>query len=128
MLDRVLRPGRNHPSATAARRSAFTLAELLIVIAIIAVLISILLPTLGAARRSANSAKCLAQLRDIGLAFAQYAQDNKRAFPVVEWAPPPGFLVPPDAPPRRPWQDFLVKYLHKRDPNADLAPFKNASP
>src|SRR3954462_7010445 len=89
-------------------RRAFTLAELLIVIAIIGVLISILLPTLGAARRSANSAKCLAQLRDLGLAFQQYAQDNKRAFPVVEYSPQPQYIIA-GTPARRSWQDFLVK-------------------
>jgi prepilin-type N-terminal cleavage/methylation domain-containing protein/prepilin-type processing-associated H-X9-DG protein len=130
MLHRVLRPRRNHPSATppASRgRRAFTLAELLIVIAIIGVLISILLPTLSSARRSANAAKCLAQLRDLGLAFQQYAQDNKRAFPVVEYSPPASYVVP-GTPARRSWQDFLVKYLHKRDPDGNLIQFRNASP
>src|SRR5688500_17277015 len=97
MPHRVLRLRRNHPSATprASRlRRAFTLAELLIVIAIIGVLISILLPTLSSARRSANAAKCLAQLRDLGLAFQQYAQDNRRAFPMVEYSPPASQVVP----------------------------------
>jgi prepilin-type N-terminal cleavage/methylation domain-containing protein/prepilin-type processing-associated H-X9-DG protein len=123
MPNRVLRPRRNHPSATppVSRRAfrasrAFTLAELLIVIAIIGVLISILLPTLGAARRSANSAKCLAALRDLGLAFQQYAQDNRRAFPVVEYSPNANVLTP-GSPARRPWQDFLVKYVHKKEPS-----------
>ena len=116
MLHRVLRHRRNHPSATPpVTHKAFTLAELLIVIAIIGVLISILLPTLGAARRSANAAKCLAAMRDLGLAFQQYAGDNKRAFPVVEYWPAPTALSP-WSPQRRPWQDFLVKYVHKKDP------------
>jgi len=128
MLHRVLRPRRNHLSATPpVKRQAFTLAELLIVIAIIGVLISILLPTLGAARRSANAAKCLAQLRDLGLAFQQYAQDNKRAFPVVEYSPPASFIIA-GTPLRRSWQDFLVKYIHKRDPDGNLGQYKNGSP
>ena len=130
MLHRVLRLRRNHslatPCASRARR-AFTLAELLIVIAIIGVLISILLPTLSSARRSANAAKCLAQLRDLGLAFQQYAQENKRAFPVVEYSPPATHVVP-GTPARRSWQDFLVKYLHKRDPDGNLIQFRNGSP
>ncbi|MEA2707969.1 MAG: hypothetical protein QOF78_570 [Phycisphaerales bacterium] len=128
MLHCALRHRRNHPFASPpVKRNAFTLAELLIVIAIIGVLISILLPTLGSARRAANSAKCLAQLRDLGLAFQQYAMENKRAFPVVEYAPPPAQLIA-GSPPRRSWQDFLVKYIHKRDPTGDLKPFRNASP
>ena len=118
MPHRVLRPWRNHSSAV--RQRAFTLAELLIVIAIIGVLISILLPTLGAARRSANAAKCLASMRDLGLAFQQYAQDNKRAFPVVEYWPKATELSP-WSPQRRPWTDFLVKYVHKRDPSNPIA-------
>src|SRR2546423_2309045 len=92
-----------HNQGGSNRASAFTLAELLIVIAIIAVLISILLPTLGAARRAANSSKCLASMRDLGLAFAQYANDNKRAFPVVEWSPDPSVIIP-NTPLRRSWQ------------------------
>jgi prepilin-type N-terminal cleavage/methylation domain-containing protein/prepilin-type processing-associated H-X9-DG protein len=128
LLHRELRPRRN----SSARNRGFTLAELLIVIAIIAVLISILLPTLGAARRAANSAKCLASLRDLGLAFQQYAQENKRAFPIVEYSPPTSYIVPTGFPTRRPWTDFLVKYIHKRDPDTtatvvDMGKYKTNS-
>ena len=58
------------------RRRGFTLVELLVVIGIIAVLVSILLPTFAAVRRHANATKCMANLRTLGQAMSLYTQQT----------------------------------------------------
>ncbi len=63
------------------RGVGFTLIELLVVISIIALLIGILLPALGAAREVARSVKCLSHMRQLGLTLDIYANDNKESFP-----------------------------------------------
>ena len=59
------------------RPTGFTLIELLVAVAIIAVLLSILLPALGKAREQAKEVKCGGNLRLIGLGVHAYASDNQ---------------------------------------------------
>jgi prepilin-type N-terminal cleavage/methylation domain-containing protein len=86
-----------------ARKSAFTLVELLVVIGIIGLLIAILLPALAKAREQAKTVQCMSQLRQIGQAFWAYASNNQGKLPAwstthfypVDNAP---LLVPPNSP------------------------------
>jgi len=67
------------------QRRAFTLVELLVVVAIIATLMAVLLPALRKAKEAANRVACAANLRQLGLAIYMYANEYKGSLPMTEY-------------------------------------------
>lgn len=70
---------------------AFSLLELLIVIAVIAILAALLLPAINRAKQRAGAVSCTSNLRQLGLAFSMYLENNNDAFP----APGSAFVYGP---------------------------------
>jgi len=78
------------------RYNAFTLIELLVAVAVIAMLLSILLPGLGRAKQEGRRVVCLNNLRQMGMAAQVYADQNNDYYPVAYDTPvsdPPSFTI-----------------------------------
>jgi prepilin-type N-terminal cleavage/methylation domain-containing protein len=70
-------------SALMTRKHAFTLIEVLVVVAIIALLIAITLPSISEAKRISKRTYCLNNLHEVGLAIQSYVQVHGEKFPVL---------------------------------------------
>jgi prepilin-type N-terminal cleavage/methylation domain-containing protein/prepilin-type processing-associated H-X9-DG protein len=75
-------------------RRGFTLIEILVVIAIIAVLVAILLPSLMHAREGSRHVKCVSNLRQIGTGLTLYTNDNRDIYPTVRYRTEPRIRWP----------------------------------
>jgi prepilin-type N-terminal cleavage/methylation domain-containing protein/prepilin-type processing-associated H-X9-DG protein len=87
-------------------RKGFTLIELLVVIAIIAILAAVLFPVFARARESARTARCAANLKQIGQALKMYAEDNDQQFPQVDNGDAQGGYKLLE-----PWCDAIMAYV-----------------
>ncbi|MFH1496515.1 MAG: prepilin-type N-terminal cleavage/methylation domain-containing protein [Verrucomicrobiota bacterium] len=99
------------PSLSRVRRAAFTLVELLTVIAIIGVLAAILIPIVGRVRDSARSSQCMSNLRQIGVSLKLYITDHKNTLPPTYNWTPTSELVAGE------WAKQLDAYLPRREAN-----------
>ena len=84
-------------------KKSFTLIELLVVIAIIAILAGMLLPALAKARAKARAVTCMSNLKNMGIIFAVYMNDNNMHTPWI-------YSYPSGDPEWRSWMQTLVWY------------------
>jgi prepilin-type N-terminal cleavage/methylation domain-containing protein len=99
------RPGRSRG------RLGFTLIELLVVIAIIAILASMLLPSLARAKEKARRVSCLSNAKQICVAVMMYVDDNNHQYPARMPDPAPGPAFPCKPCRTIDWRPYAVPYI-----------------
>jgi len=124
------RTGRPRPE----RLRGFTLIEVLVVVAIIALLVSILLPSLRTARDQAKAVACQSNIRQMGVAIQCFTADHKGYYPDAQrwltWTPwywggkdPVEFTAPRANPVSGRQESWLLRYL--KNPEVYLCPVDN---
>jgi prepilin-type N-terminal cleavage/methylation domain-containing protein/prepilin-type processing-associated H-X9-DG protein len=114
---------RRHLATAGTDRAGFTLIELLVVIAVIAILMALLLPALGAARKAARTTVCLSNQKQIGTALMLYANQYKEYTPRESGTSEPlgtpaDYLNPS-------WAFMLRPFLDDRAPIVPTQPMRN---
>jgi prepilin-type N-terminal cleavage/methylation domain-containing protein len=83
----VVPPRREQAQASSRRPRAFTILELILCVAVIAVLMAVLLPLLSTAKRGSYAAVCGNNLHQLSVAWLLYVQDNRDRLPQAEFQP-----------------------------------------
>lgn len=101
-------PADHHESAAATTaRHGFNLTELIVVLAIIAVLVSLFSPAIRSARPAARRTQCRNNIKNIALALSQY-KDDYHVFP-------PAYTVDANGKPLHSWRTLILPYLDEKE-------------